>query len=547
MEFRPVAPDPIFIFDPLNAHVHAVGYQVLGSLLGGELIIDEGVVDWSFQYTPSQSAAPGWAMPIKNDVIKTSTIGRLRGLSGVANYPRQPVNGFPDYTVVTEESVEQLVGSVPSLATPDVVFSLDQVGLRSIPAYTLSLPSQLVQEVTGLEVEAAVTVQPVEREGVVGMTFAAKLKLPGIFQGYNGELGVFWPVNGSTRLEKLLIQIKEIDLAVLRIKGVDLKSTVGEKLWSGEVTVLFGLGADALGFGGTIRIEDGELKEIGVTVEGLPLNIYGVASINALGGNLRLNPFGIRATAQVGVGPFVPKVGNTAVIDGEITIDTNELSVFGEGYVGKIVIGNLEIEGMRVGEMKVAYYWDGLALISGRGELFLDDAKNWGVGVGLRGAANATDISLGGDATVSLGVVKLAGSAAVSTKGVISCAIVKGFWFEDARVGLSKEWAQPFWRIRGNDCNTKEFEVPVKPQNGSTQIGGGRNASGSDSGDEAFTVVVAEGQKMVTFAIDAADESAVVTAPDGTVITVTGLEQSTVSDPINPRWMVLHEPGDTVS
>ena len=449
--------------------------------------------------------------------------------------------------MVTDESVEQLVGSVPSLATPDVAFSLDQVGLSSIPAYTLSLPSQLVQKVTGLEVEAAVTLQPVERGGALGMTLAAKLKLPGIFQGYNGELGIFWPVNGSARLEKLLIRIEEIDLAVLRIRGVDLKYSVGEKLWAGEVSVLFGVGADALGFGGTIRIVDGELKEIGVTVQGLPINIYGVASINALGGNLRLNPFGIRAAAQVGVGPFVPKVGNTAVIDGDITIDTDELSVVGEGYVGRIVIGDLELKGMRVAEMKVAYYWDGLASISGRGELFIDDAKNWGVGVGLRGAANASDISLGGDATVSLGVVKLAGSAAVSTKGVISCAVVKGVWFDDARLGLSREWSQTVWRIRGNDCNTKEFEVPVRPENGSTQVGGGRNASSGDSGVDAFTVDVAEGQKMVTFSIDAANESAIVTAPDGTVITATGLEQSTTSDPVDPRWMVLHEPGDTVS
>jgi len=48
MEFRPTAPDATFTFDPLNAHVHAVGYQVFGSILGGDLLVDEGVVDWSF-------------------------------------------------------------------------------------------------------------------------------------------------------------------------------------------------------------------------------------------------------------------------------------------------------------------------------------------------------------------------------------------------------------------------------------------------------------------------------------------------------------------
>jgi hypothetical protein len=545
MEFRPIAPGAVVTFDPLNAHVFATGYRALGSLLGGELIVDEGVIDWSFQYSSSQQSAPGWAMPVKSDTIKTSTIGRLPGLSGVAGYPRQPVNGFPDYTGVTDASVSDLVGAVPSLATPNVAFELSQVGLSAIPAYTLSVPSELVQKVAGLNIEAALTLQPVERGGALGISVSGRLKLPGILQAFTGELGVFWPVNGSVRLEKLLVQIGEIDLGIVRLRDVDLQYNEALDLWAGRVAVLFGAGADALGFGGTIRIQNGELKEIGVSVQGLPINIYGVASINALGGNLRLDPFGIRATAQVGVGPFVPKVGNTAVIDGEIIIDTNELSIYGEGYVGRIMIGNLELKGIRVGDMKVAYYWDGIASISGRGELYLDDAKNWGVGVSLRGAANATDISLGGDATIALGLIRIGGSAAVSTKGVIACGLFKGLWFDDVRLGLSKEWQEPAWRLRSKDCNTKEFEVPVAPVGGSTEMGSGRNASGGTG--TGSRVTVADGQKMVTFAVDGTNGPATVTGPDGTVITITGAEQSTQNDPDNPRWVVIREPGDTIS
>jgi hypothetical protein len=547
MEFRPNAPDATFTFDPLNAHVHAVGYQVFGSILGADLLVDEGVVDWSFQYSPSQNSAPGWAMPVKNDTIKLSTIGRLQGLSGVSSYPKQPVNGFPDYSVVTDDSVQQLVGSVPSLATPDVVFTLDQVGLTTIPAYTFSLPSEIIQKVAGLQVEAAVTLQPVERSGALGIALFGKLKLPSVLQSFYGELGVFWPVSGPMRLEKLMVKIEEIDLAVVRFKGIDLQYSVGDDLWAGKITVLFGVGADALGFGGTIRIQNGELKEIGVNVEGLPINIYGVASINALGGNLRLDPYGIKARTQVGVGPFVPKVGNVAVIDGEIILDTNELLVSGAGTVGRIMVGNLELKGMRVADMKVAYYWDGIASISGNGELYLDTAKQWGVGVALRGSANATDLSLGGDATISLGGVRLSATSAVSTKGVIACGIFKGMWFDDVRLGLSKDWTEPAWRLRSNDCNSKEYEVPVAPVNGATGMGGGRNATGEETGGASFNVQVADGQKMVTFAIDGGADSATVTAPDGTVINVTGLEQSTQSDAVDPRWMVFHEPGDTIS
>jgi hypothetical protein len=547
MEFRPAAPDATFTFDPLNARVHAVGYQVFGSILGADLLVDQGIVDWSFQYTQSQNSAPGWAMPVKSDTIKLSTIGKLQGLSEVASFPRQPVNGFPDYSIVSEDSVMQLVGSVPSLATPDVVFTLDQVGLATIPAFTLSLPSEIIQKVAGLQVEAAVTLQPVERSGALGMALFGRLKLPSVLQGYFGELGVFWPVNGPMQLEKLTVLIPEIDLAVVRFKGIDLRYSVGDDLWAGKITVLFGAGADALGFGGTIRIQNGELKEIGVKVEGLPINIYGVASINSLGGNLRLDPYGIKATTQVGVGPFVPKAGNVAVIDGEIILDTNELLVSGVGTVGKIMVGNLELKGMRVADMKVAYYWDGIASISGNGELYLDTAKQWGVGVALRGSANATDISLGGDATISLGGVRLTATSAVSTKGVIACGIFKGMWFDDVRLGLSKDWTEPAWRLRSDDCNSKEYEVPVAPVNGETGMGGGRNASGEDTAKKSFTVNVADGQKMVTFAIDGGKNSATVTAPDGTEIQVTGLEQSTQSSPVDARWYVIREPNDSVS
>jgi hypothetical protein len=202
---------------------------------------------------------------------------------------------------------------------------------------------------------------------------------------------------------------------------------------------------------------------------------------------------------------------------------------------------------MRVADMKVAYYWDGIASISGNGELYLDAAKQWGVGVALRGSANATDLSLGGDATISLGGVRLSATSAVSTKGVIACGIFKGMWFDDVRLGLSKDWTEPAWRLRSDDCNSKEYEVPVAPVDGATGIGGGRNASGDDAAVKGYSVDVAAGQKMVTFAIDAGADSAVVTAPDGSVINVTGLEQSTQSDPVNPRWMVIHEPGDTIS
>jgi hypothetical protein len=211
------------------------------------------------------------------------------------------------------------------------------------------------------------------------------------------------------------------------------------------------------------------------------------------------------------------------------------------------MVGNLELKGMRVADMKVAYYWDGIASISGNGELYLDTAKQWGVGVALRGSANATDLSLGGDATISLGGVRLSATSAVSTKGVIACGTFKGMWFDDVRLGLSKDWTEPAWRLRSDDCNSKEYEVPVAPVNGETGIGGGRNAAGEDTEKKSFTVNVADGQKMVTFAIDGGKNSATVTAPDGTEIQVTGLEQSTQSAPVDARWYVIREPSDSVS
>jgi len=90
-----------------------------------------------------------------------------------------------------------------------------------------------------------------------------------------------------------------------------------------------------------------------------------------------------------------------------------------------------------------------------------------------------------------------------------------------------------------------EFEVPVAPVGGSTEMGSGRNASGGTGSGSKVTV--ADGQKMVTFAVDGTNGPATVTGPDGTVITITGTEQSTQNDPDNPRWIVIREPGDTIS
>ena len=51
----------------------------------------------------------------------------------------------------------------------------------------------MIQKIAALTVEAPLTNELVERGFAPGMAVYGKLKLPGIFQGYDGELGSTGP------------------------------------------------------------------------------------------------------------------------------------------------------------------------------------------------------------------------------------------------------------------------------------------------------------------------------------------------------------------
>ncbi|MBU3701482.1 MAG: hypothetical protein FGM58_05485 [Acidimicrobiia bacterium] len=559
IEFRPVAPGARVVFDPFNARVGAVGYEAYGSVLGAPVLIDQGVIDWSFQYTPSQNGPVGNYMPTRSDTVNLATVGRLPGLADVATFPKQPVTGFADYTLVTDESVLQLAGRFPSLATSEVEFPLDAIGLREIPRYTISVPSGVVQKVLGLDITGSFTIQPVSRGGSIGLVIGTALALPEWLSGFTARFAAFFPVNGSTQVDEGLIDIKEIDLKLVQFRDIYMSYDKATDSWAGSVSVRLGEESDdALGFDGRLSIVNGKLQSVGVAVTGLPIQIGTVASINRLGGLLTIEPLGIRANAQIGIGPLitvrspalvglgiVPQVeGQAAFVDGEITLDVQEVSITGNLTIAKVKVGDYELKGLQVGGARIAYFWDGLFSVSGNAKFFFDKEETWGIRGGLRGGITADALSLGGDVSIGLGpLLKLGGTAAVSTRGWITCAVVKGLWFEDSRVGLSYDWGAATARIRGTDCNSDEYQVPLVPKDYVATPG--RNASGD--GDSSQTVEVVADQKMVTFAIDGSGDAATITGPDGTSITVTGREQGTQSDPDDPRWMVVHQPGDTVS
>lgn len=542
IDFRPVAPGARVVFDPFNARVASIGYEAYGTVFGAPLLLASGVIDWSFQYTPSQNGPIGAAMPSSSETVSLITVGRLPGLSGVATFPKQPVTGFADYSVVTDDSVRQLATRFSSLATPDVVFPLDAIGLRTIPKYSFSVPSVAVQELAGLNVTGSFSVQPVSRNGRIGTTVSTSLALPEWLSGIEAEFAAFFPVNGDAELDRLLVDVKLIDLGIVRFTNVYLLYDLATDTWTGRVGVLFGSGANPVGLSGRMSIVAGDLQNVGVTLTGLPIPIGSVATINALGGTLTIEPTGVRAIGQLGIGPMVADVGNVAVADGELVIDEQELSLTGSVTVGSVKIRDYEVKGIRVANARIAYYWDGLMSISGTGQFFLDKAETWGLRGGLRGGATADAVSLGGDVVIGLGpLVTLNGSVAVSSRGMIACGTVRGLWFSEARLGISYDWGAPAALIRGRECNTEQYQVPLVSAGAAAAPG--RNAAGDD--EPVRTAVVAAGERMVTFAIGGA--GATVVGPDGTRIAVTGAEQSSQSDPDDPRWIVIRQPGDTTS
>lgn len=552
IEFRPVDATSIVRFDPFNAHVSATNYKAFASILGTPLLLDEGVIDWSFQYSSNQNGPIGGSMPVEADTVNLATVARLPGLADVQSYPKQPINGFADYTVVTDASVMELAGRFPSLATKDVVFPLDAIGLREIPKYTISVPSVAVQKLFGLDVSGSFSLQPVARGGALGIALGTSLALPDWLSGFSARFAAFFPVNGAMQIDEAKVDIPLVDLGAVRFKNVTMNYDNATDSWSGFIGVLLGPGDGALGFDGRLSIVGGKLQSVGVSVTGLPIPIGGAASIRKLGGLLSIEPLGIRASAQVGLGPNIdtmPGVGTAAsvtlaTIDGEIVIDTEELSLNGALTIAKIKIRDYEIKGLEMADARIAYYWDGLFSVSGNAKFFFDKEQTWGLRGGLRGGITADAVSLGGDVSIGLGpFLALGGTAAISTRGWIACGQVKGLWFKDARIGISYDWGQETARLRASDCNTDEYQVPLVPKGDATRPG--RNASGDGSDGASQAVEVRADQKMVSFAIDGA--GATITGPDGTVIDATGAEQSAQSDPTDPRWMVVHQPGDSVS
>lgn len=559
VKFVALDPQSRIVFDAFNARVRASGYEAVGSVLGADLVLASGEIDWSFQYRPDQNTGLGRFMPTQSDIIDLTLVSQLPGLGDVRSLPKDPVSGFVDYSTVSEESVALLVERFPTIAGPDVRIPLSALGLTAVPVLTISLPTKLIQSLTGLEVGGAVTMQPVERDGSLGMVIGGAVRLPAVLERAEGVFAFFIPLNGSTQIDELRVDVPRIDFGVGRIENLLLNYDAPTKTWSGGALVLVGPGTDAIGVGGTVSVVDGRLQTIGVKVAGLPVDIAGVLSLNRLGGTLRIDPFSLEATAQIGIGPFVPGVGNLAVIDGGVEIGETEIAASGVMKIGTLTILGQSLPGLQIADARIGYRWDGVASISGNGYLSFDVGESWSIRGGFRGAANATAVSVAGNVSVALGpLFTLSGVAAVGTRGAVACAVIGSTWFtSETRIGIAHDWGSGRVEVRGSECNTKAYEVPTVASSETTSAGSAasigdsptvafvRSAAPAEPTADGVELDIPNGQQMLTIAVpdDAAD--AAIIGPDGTRIDVSGGEVET-DDPDNPRWIVLQPPGSDV-
>jgi hypothetical protein len=557
IELAPRGESAKLVFDPLNARISANSYTASGSLLGKKVLIADGNIDWSFQYRPGQNGALGPFMPAVSDVVNLDRVAQLPGLADVRTFSTDAATGFVDYSGVSDESASQLAGLFPSLSTSSVSIPLDAIGLTAVPRLTVSLPTVAIQQIAGLEVGGAVTLQPVTRDDAIGLSIGGSLQLPGVFSGANGSFGFFVPVNGDTILDELVIDVPVIEVGAGRVEDLLLNYDAPTKTWSGKVFVQLGPAAKSIGIGGSMSIVDGKLNSIGVQVAGLPVDIGGVISLNRLGGEVTFEPFRLSATGQIGLGPFVPNIGNVAIVDGSLSIDESEVAISGLVTIGSVDVLGTKIRGLEVADARVAYRWDGRASIAGNAYFFLDAARTWGVRGQLRGAATATDVSIGGDVSIYLGpLFELGGSAAASTKGWIACGRLAGTWFSsESRLGLAYDWGAESIAVRGNDCNTAEYEVDTTSPAPQTPIDSNPETSilpvsfvraagvPVDAGTESFEL--RSDEQMLTITLEDVDGTARVVSPDGTVINVSDEAEVETDDPTDPRWIVLRPPGST--
>ena len=580
LDFVPTGTDARLTFDPLNVRVAARGYKVLmkGSLFGVNLppivLHRAGPIDMSFQGEPTVVNLVGGLMQPTGRSTNLNHVATLPGLAGVDALPLVAGTGYVDYSHVTHAHVDELAHRIPSLHSQDVVFTKADIGVAEMEPITFSItpsaedtatdttcatrvadrpvtPAPAPEHATdpmsplvptarrasnqaasqagslfGLAVGGDVTIAPAKRDNVIGLDVTLHVQLPGVLCGVSGGTRIFAGADGSLRADRLEIDAGRIVIPPLRLQPLRLTYDAAERLWDSHLGVFIDPqvgGLATTGIDGEVRIQDGALQRIGVTVVGLPIPLGATGiKIYKLGGTLHLAPLGLQARAGLGFGPPPPGSSDPLVnVDGTLDFDRQRIGVGGDFSIGSMTLGNATAH----------YSWDGVATLTGT----IDHTFAPGVLLHARVAGHVArvGVQVEGAADFRTPGIRLTGNALVSSVGIAGCGVLGGpSWFGSLRLGVGYRWGDPEMTWLGAACDMSPYRVFQSTAKGEQGLAAGA----------VRTVDVARADRAIAIRVEGSEAPPVVTLRDprgGVITTPDGTSGLT-----RPRYVVARNTGD---
>jgi len=523
--------DPVgggrLVVDPVNVRVASTGYRWTagGDAAAGELELDLGSdpVDWSFQYAAVPASVRS-ALPAATVDARLATIAGLPGLASVRTLP-EVSRGVRDLRALDEVAVAEFVAANPTAGEDPAVFPLGAVGLTGLGRLELVLPKTFVNSALGLRMAAALRLTPTARDGVGGFDLSTAVELPDLLRGFEGSATLFLGVDGTVRVRQAAVLLPQVVAGPVTFRPVDLAFDERTDEWSGRVGTYLGVTRNAPGLDATLRIREGRLQRIGVTVGGLPVPLGPVATLSALGGALEPDPLLIQGDAIVRLGPSVPVVGGIDVT-GSVRVDASRTSA----------TGAFTVAGRRVGQVVAAYDYGERVSLEGTVALALDPAGEVGLTGRMTGVVTADDFAFGGAVQVGLwDLGRVAGDATLTETGVAACGEIRIFGFDAWRLGVGYLWSGNRIDLLGATCNSRTYllaareaaTTPTTPTTAPRQAAGAGPAAGVRAAARtqvaATTVTVPERAAVLSVLLNGPAAGSRLVAPDGRTFDVAAL------------------------
>lgn len=504
---------------------------------------------WSFQWTPRLQDAPGVFQAIQSGPgIAMSTLTKLPGLITAPTLPTLAGTGMPDFSQVKEKAVAQLMASIPTLSTKQISVDLQKIGMPALPVIRVgpegvnwsaanargqAANARENAKVTyadqegslfGLPLAGAVEIAPAQAGNRYGANLTLRLRLPSLLSGVDTMVKLFIGEDGRASVSRAGVELAQVGLGPLYLKPFRVIYDWTSDTWEGATATYFGVDPE-MGFGGSVKVSKGVLREVSIETAGIPAPLGPTAVFDYLGGSLTFDPLRGSASASVGFGPKVPVLETKMFsVNGTVTYDSSAASISMEG--------GADVAGARMFDAAITYWFSGRVDASGRVARYVDAQKLYGFEGVISGEASLKGANLSGTVDFKANSIVLGGDGLISTVGVAACARART-GFSDVKLGAGYRWRDTGITWLGASCDFGPFKARVSSE---------RPGAAREMASAPHTVSVGAGQKALVMQIRGASAPprVQITGPGGVVVESPGSNAPTEGN----GYILIPQPAD---